>query len=108
LFAQTSSTSSGPVSNHVSVLSVLTSCQSPTQSSAGNHSVVSFFLSTSSNFRLIDYGAIDHRCSCLQYFSSFYSIKIVRVSLPKVHIYFYFEIEVLYRYFYQLMLFNFH
>jgi len=82
LLAQTS-TSSGSVSNHVSVSLVLTAGRSPTQSSAGNHSIFSFFLLNHPifGFWLIGYGAIDHRCSSLQYFSSFYSIKIVRVSL---------------------------
>jgi len=48
--------------------------------------IIVFFLSFYLNhpifgFWLIGYGAIDHRSSSLQYFSSFYSIKIVRVSL---------------------------
>lgn len=62
---------------------MLTSDQSHTHSSAGNHSAVSFFYLHHPifGFWLIDYGAIDHRCSSLQYFSSFYSIKFVRVSL---------------------------
>jgi hypothetical protein len=80
LLPSVSTNPSVPSTNHVSTS--LTQPPTSTDSPSGIACPLSCSLISHSNFWLLDSGATDHVCSSLHWFTSFYRIKPVHISLP--------------------------